>query len=1352
MPSKSKKQAKLMAAVAHNPQFAKKVGVPQSVGREFNNADRVLKKYAKGGKVKTVRDLKEALATWKENKLPQEGFFSTLDELVATAPDEVMPAYMWQNYLKPGRMLDREGVKFPLKQEELNYSGISRLPEIGGVTPDPDRKLTKEQVREWARKSRPDIASEVRTSQTYPGQPIPDYLRAHTAQPRYDESGLRHDPSIPGSYEESITVSPDVGDFTSHFSPQDISWSRTTRHEVPSTRKLAPGTSAKFEGDSLRLIEEIQSDRHSAAGEKINLDLPPGLSDAERAARPIGRRGYRTSEQEQELIKLREKGMRLSVEDLTRRGVLSKIPPDAPFKDPRDYATLETRKQLLNAVRENDRFLGITRGKDQIDRYEQGMDERRSGGMEKMYDEVYPSVLKKEAGRYGAQMSDVDVPIKVADDMRPPAFVDVQAETLDDYFTTIEDMHDYASIGEIVDAYRPLLRNYSTLEGDDALSVVKKAENKLKEVQGLLQKSEVNHLGWASKAIDAEVELQTLMTTLHRMWMHDKASSGSSINKSFPAAELTPDVADRIRRIGVPIFNAAGAGVLGSQFLPEEEEDMSHPGFAKGGKVDDESWADTYLKRPLSGLASMWGGTDPESGEFISPAWHNLKRAWNADERRRQGLPPQQRASLGLIDETLALPALSEIVGVEPPEFAARASDRADATRSAARDTMGLDAPHGFTQNLAESAGVMAGQMPIPASIAKKLGMLKGRSSKLGKIASSPVEWFSPTVVPSAGNYALGTAFGGILGGAVDHLGDYLEGEEQEAQQKQWIAEAMEEVLAEELGGEEDDDAALAELGYAEGGKVKAAASAARGIRKVLEAEADPATRKALLDEAVRSVSKPGVSIPKTARDAMHRASAGRDETGLLALLENTAPLLGEARPLNLDPARIVSNLPAPDPVRPAAPPLGFGTWTPEEYDKHILKKASGGLVGYAPAPQALKDPINAASPTGAADPRGAPLSQEWYENYGAGPEHQFFGERRLPELKDWSPIKQGAAQTPQPSGGSSTLSNLMGLGALGLMGYDAYKDWKGKDASGLDPESLVDPYGQPIDISGTNDWIQEDFDSLGMPTAEFDPTAWERTQQGAGGALDLYIGSQQGGVGGAGSMLSGGADVYNALGGSEQIAERMGTVGSMLSNIGDGTVQGYLSAGGDATQLASAMGYEGPILDAAGKFLPVVGQLFSAYEGIKQGNPAGYAQAAGSLYGAASTAGLTSSTGALASSGLGTAAPLAALGFLAADLGNKWLGTGKEVPYWNAAEDYLKDNPNLGIRYDSRGRIGQYMVLPSGRSIKWGNSFGGGTFLRDAILQGNHQKAIDFLEKAEYNKSGKLLTPLPDWYQKLDI
>ena len=74
MPSKTKKQAKFMAAVANNPKFAKKAGVPQSVGQEFANADKrnkdmpsyfdstkkkpgkAVKKYNKGGRLKSLRN------------------------------------------------------------------------------------------------------------------------------------------------------------------------------------------------------------------------------------------------------------------------------------------------------------------------------------------------------------------------------------------------------------------------------------------------------------------------------------------------------------------------------------------------------------------------------------------------------------------------------------------------------------------------------------------------------------------------------------------------------------------------------------------------------------------------------------------------------------------------------------------------------------------------------------------------------------------------------------------------------------------------------------------------------------------------------------------------------------------------------------------------------------------------------------------------------------------------------------------------------------------------------------------------------------------------------------------------
>jgi len=48
MPSTSKKQRNFMAAAAHNPAFAKKVGISQGVAKEFNQADKG-KKFGSGG-------------------------------------------------------------------------------------------------------------------------------------------------------------------------------------------------------------------------------------------------------------------------------------------------------------------------------------------------------------------------------------------------------------------------------------------------------------------------------------------------------------------------------------------------------------------------------------------------------------------------------------------------------------------------------------------------------------------------------------------------------------------------------------------------------------------------------------------------------------------------------------------------------------------------------------------------------------------------------------------------------------------------------------------------------------------------------------------------------------------------------------------------------------------------------------------------------------------------------------------------------------------------------------------------------------------------------------------------------
>ncbi len=50
MPSSTPKQARTMRAAAHSPSFAKKIGIPQTVAREFVQADKG--RFAEGGHMK----------------------------------------------------------------------------------------------------------------------------------------------------------------------------------------------------------------------------------------------------------------------------------------------------------------------------------------------------------------------------------------------------------------------------------------------------------------------------------------------------------------------------------------------------------------------------------------------------------------------------------------------------------------------------------------------------------------------------------------------------------------------------------------------------------------------------------------------------------------------------------------------------------------------------------------------------------------------------------------------------------------------------------------------------------------------------------------------------------------------------------------------------------------------------------------------------------------------------------------------------------------------------------------------------------------------------------------------------
>jgi hypothetical protein len=72
MPSKSPAQHRLMEAVAHNPAFAKKVGISQKVGKDFSKADED-KKFKGGGLYDNIHKKQQRIAEGSGEKMRRVG-------------------------------------------------------------------------------------------------------------------------------------------------------------------------------------------------------------------------------------------------------------------------------------------------------------------------------------------------------------------------------------------------------------------------------------------------------------------------------------------------------------------------------------------------------------------------------------------------------------------------------------------------------------------------------------------------------------------------------------------------------------------------------------------------------------------------------------------------------------------------------------------------------------------------------------------------------------------------------------------------------------------------------------------------------------------------------------------------------------------------------------------------------------------------------------------------------------------------------------------------------------------------------------------------------------------------------
>ena len=122
MPSKSKAQHNFMAAIAHSPSFAKKAGVPMSVGKDFVTADKG-KKFSKGGEMKH-KDVKMDKKMMQKAVNKHEGRLhkgSTMTKLASGG----MPMVMKDGQKVPAFAADGKG--------KMAKGGMAKKMNMGGM-------------------------------------------------------------------------------------------------------------------------------------------------------------------------------------------------------------------------------------------------------------------------------------------------------------------------------------------------------------------------------------------------------------------------------------------------------------------------------------------------------------------------------------------------------------------------------------------------------------------------------------------------------------------------------------------------------------------------------------------------------------------------------------------------------------------------------------------------------------------------------------------------------------------------------------------------------------------------------------------------------------------------------------------------------------------------------------------------------------------------------------------------------------------------------------------------------------------------------------------------------------------
>jgi hypothetical protein len=149
MPSSTKKQAKFMAAAAHNPAFAKKVGISQDVAKEFNQADKG-KKFGGGGMA--TKKLFGGKETYGEEKKEAQALKSGKISTKQYIAGEKSEGHKEENVAKQARDI-KSGKMSPTayaKSEQSEYAcggKVKKMAKGGSASARADGIATKGKTR-----------------------------------------------------------------------------------------------------------------------------------------------------------------------------------------------------------------------------------------------------------------------------------------------------------------------------------------------------------------------------------------------------------------------------------------------------------------------------------------------------------------------------------------------------------------------------------------------------------------------------------------------------------------------------------------------------------------------------------------------------------------------------------------------------------------------------------------------------------------------------------------------------------------------------------------------------------------------------------------------------------------------------------------------------------------------------------------------------------------------------------------------------------------------------------------------------------------------------------------------------